>query len=133
MEHRDARSLSPDARRALRGRAIRAVEHAGLSKAAAARAYRRDGPAALAGAARGRRPKPLLTPDQAARLRAALTAEAPDEAGLAETPWTRAAVGDWAARERTVRRSRRVWGRRLRAKGLPPQKPARHAYQRASG
>jgi transposase len=144
MEHRDARSLSPDAQRALRERVIRAVEHQGLSKAAAARAfglnrstvsgwwaaYRRDGPAALAGAPRGRKPKPLLAPDQEARLLAVLTAQAPDEVGLAETLWTREAVGDWAARALKVQRSRWVWGRWRRAKGFTPQKPARRASQR---
>ncbi|MBY0512358.1 MAG: winged helix-turn-helix domain-containing protein [Gemmataceae bacterium] len=54
----------------------------------------------------------------------------PDEVGLGEALWTRDAVATWAARERGVRRTRRVWGRWLEARGLTPQKPARRAYER---
>jgi transposase len=144
MEIPDARSLHPDAQQALRQRVVHAIESEGLSIAAAARtfgvhrstasawynAYRRTGPPALQARPRGRRPKPLLTADQEARLLATLRDKTPDQLGLAETLWTREAVADWAARELGVERSRWVWGRWLKARGFTPQKPARRAYER---
>ena len=144
MDIQDARTLHPAAQQALRERVVHAVEAEGLSIAAAARAcgvnrssasgwvnaFRRRGPAALAARPRGRRPQPLLPADQQARLLAVLTAQAPDQVGLAETLWTRDAVADWAARELGVRRSRWVWGRWLKARGFTPQRPARRACER---
>jgi transposase len=143
MDPPDARSLPPAAQQALRERAVAAVL-GGLSRAEAARRFgvrrqavsrwvaraRRDGPAALAARRRGQKPRPLLAPDQEARLLAALTEKTPEEVGPAETLWTREAVGDWAARELRVKRSRWVWGRWLRAQGFTPQKPARRAIER---
>lgn len=144
MEITDARSLPPEAQRALRERVVHAIEARGLSIAEAARTfgvhrstagawyndYLRRGADALAARPRGRKPKPSLDPDQEARLLDTLRREAPDQLGLAETLWTRDAVAAWAARELGVRRSRRVWGRWLKAHGLTPQVPARRAYGR---
>jgi transposase len=144
MDVSDARSLSPDAQHALRERVIRAIEGQGLTVSAAARTfgvhratasdwwnrYRRGGAAALVGRTRGAKPRPLLTPEQTARLLAVLREKTPDAVGLGEALWTREAVAAWAARELGVRRTRWVWGRWLKARGLTPQKPARRAYER---
>src|SRR4051794_18252118 len=144
MEIPDARSLPPAAQQALRERVVHAVTAEGLSIAEAARsfgvhrstasgwynAYRRGGAAALAAKARGRRPAPLLTAGQEARLSGVLRDKTPDGVGLPDTLWTRDAVADWAARELGVRRTRWVWGRWLKAKGFTPQRPARRAYER---
>ena len=144
MEVPDARSLSPEAQEALRERVVHAILTEGRSITEAARtfgvhrgtasrwysAYRRQGAPALAAKARGRRPTPLLDPQQEARLLEVLRANTPDQFGLPDTLWTREAVADWAAAHLGVRRSRWVWGRWLRAKGFTPQKPARRAYER---
>ncbi len=144
MEVPDARSLSPEAQEALRQRVVRAIAAEGMGITEAARAfgvhrgtasrwyhaYRRQGDAALAARTRGRKPTPLLTPEQEARLLAVLKGRAPDQLGLADTLWTREAVAEWAARDLRVARSRWVWGRWLRAQGFTPQRPSRRAYER---
>jgi transposase len=144
MEIPDARSLSPEAQEALRERVVHAIGTQGMSITGAARtfgvhrgtasrwysAYRRQGAPALAAQTRGRRPTPLLDPQQEARLLEVVRANTPDQSGLPDTLWTREAVADWAAAHLGVRRSRWVWGRWLRAKGFTPQKPARRAYER---
>src|SRR6266571_1255384 len=143
MEIQDARKLSPEAQQALRERVIYALDGQGLSVSAAARSfgihratvsewwnrYRRLGGAALVAKKRGAKPKPLLTPDQEARLLGVLREKTPDELGLGEALWTRDAVAEWAARELGVTRSRWVWGRWLNSQGFTPQKPARRAYE----
>jgi len=143
MERPDARTLSPEAQQALRGRVVHAVESQGLSQAAAARLFgvhrstvgewlaadRRRGPAALRARRRGPKPRPLLAPGQHDALWRVLTTATPDRVGLGEALWTREAAAAWAARELGVRRSRWVWGRWLKAQGFTPQKPARRAYE----
>jgi transposase len=143
MEIPDARSLPPGAQQALRQRVVHAIaeERMGIAQAADAfgvhrstasawyNAYRRHGAAALTAKTRGRKPQPLLTPPQQARLLDVLKAHTPDQLGLAETLWTRDAVAAWAARELGVARSRWVWGRWLKAHGFTPPKPARRAYE----
>ena len=143
MERPDARTLSPEAQQALRGRVVHAVESQGLSQAAAARLFgvhrstvgewlaadRRHGPAALRARRRGPKPRPLLAPGQHDALWRVLTTATPDRVGLGEALWTREAAAAWAARELGVRRSRWVWGRWLKAQGFTPQKPARRAYE----
>ena len=62
--------------------------------------------------------------------RSGIETDTPDRLGLPDTLWTRDAVADWAARVLSVRRSRWVWGRWLKAHGFTPQKPARRAYER---
>lgn len=144
MKIPDARSLSSEAQQALRQRVVAAIVTEGLSITKAAtlfgvhrctvsgwyHAYRRHGSTALAAKTRGRKPKPLLTPQQERMLLQTLTDKTPDQVGLAETLWSREAVADWAARERGIRRSRWVWGRWLRAHNFTPQRPARRAYER---
>src|SRR5689334_4172509 len=109
---RDARCLSPEALDALRERAIAAIL-GGMSQTEVARvfnlnrvtvsgwwgAYRSGGAAALLSQARGRKPRQLLTPDQAERLRHAVVDHRPDELGLPFTLWTQRAVEMWAERE----------------------------------
>jgi transposase len=142
MDIQDARSLPPEAQQALRERVVRAVA-GGMSRTDAAdafgvcrqtvsrwwNAYRRRGPAALPARKRGPKARPLLAPEQRARLWHVLTTRAPDQVGLGEALWTREAVAAWAARELGVERSRWVWGRWLKAQGFTPQKPARRAYE----
>src|SRR5438067_195313 len=144
MDIPDARTLSPDAQQALRQRVVRAIQQQGLSVSAAARAFgvhratvsdwwnrsQRHGPDCLVARRRGPKPRPLLEPDQEARLLEVLTGHTPDQVGLAEALWTRDAVAAWPARELKVTRSRWVWGRWLKAKGCTPQRPARRAYDR---
>src|SRR5207302_1805319 len=129
----DARSLPPEAQQALRERVVRAVA-GGMSRTDAAdafgvcrqtvsrwwNAYRRRGPAALPARKRGPKARPLLAPEQRARLWHVLTTRAPDQVGLGEALWTREAVAAWAARELGVERSRWVWGRWLKAQGFTP-------------
>jgi transposase len=143
MEIPDARSLSPEAQEALRQRVVHAIVTEGRSITEAARiggvhrgtasrwvnAYRRHGEDTLAARTRGRKPTPLLTPQQEGRLLDALTNRTPDQLGLPDTLWTRDAVADWAARELGVERSRWVWGRWLKAHHFTPQRPARRAYE----
>jgi transposase len=143
MDTPDARSLPPEAQQALRERVIAAIEHEGLTRAEAARvfgvhrctvsgwwnAYRRQGTGALRARRRGPEPRPLLTAEQHRRLWHVLTTATPDQVGLGEALWTRAAVAAWATRDLGVRRSRWVWGRWLKAQGFTPQKPARRAYE----
>lgn len=140
---RDARSLPAEALDALRERAVAAIL-AGMSQTEVARtfslnrvtvsgwwgAYRSGGPATLFSRVRGRKPRELLTPDQAERLRQAVTDHSPDEFGLPFTLWTRGAVGLWAERELGVRRCRSVWGRWLRANNFTPQKPVCQHWER---
>ena len=60
-------------------------------------AYQRHGADALLSRRRGRKPRPLLQPNQQERLLGVVRDRAPDQLGLPETLWTRAAVADWAA------------------------------------
>jgi transposase len=143
METPDARSLPPAARQALGQRVIHAREAERLSQADAARtfhvhrsivskwwnAYRAAGAGALAARRRGRAPRPLLAPEQEARLLAVLVGTTPKAHGLSGQPWTRDPVADWAACALGLRRWRHVWGRWLKARGLTPQKPARRAVE----
>lgn len=143
MKIPDARALSAEAQQALRQRVVAAIVAEGLSISEAAtlfrvhrctvsgwyNAYRRHGDSALAAQTRGRKPKPLLTPDQERTLLETLTGKTPDQVGLAETLWTRETVADWAALNLGVRRSRWVWGRWLKSHNFTPQRPARRAYE----
>jgi transposase len=144
MKAPDARSLSPEAQQALRQRVVAAMQAQGLRPAQAARlsglhratvgrwwkAYRRYGPDALLSRKRGRKPKPLLQPDQQQHLLGVVRARTPDQLGLPQTLWTRSAVAEWARGELGVLRSVATWGRWLKAVGYTPQKAARRAYER---
>jgi transposase len=135
--------LSPEALDALRERAVAAIL-GGMSQTEVARvfnlnrvtvsgwwgAYRSGGPAALLSRTRGRKPRQLLTPDQAERLRRAVAEHRPDEFGLPFTLWTQRSVGVWAERELGIRRSQWVWGRWLRANNFSPQKPVCQDWER---
>lgn len=144
MKPPDARSLSAEAQQALRQRVVAAMQAQTPRPAQAARlfgvhrstagrwwkAFRRDGPGGLEGRRRGRKPKPLLRPDQRDSLLAAVRTRTPDQLGLPEALWTRAAVADWARAELGVGRSASAWGRWLKAQNYTPQKAARRAYER---
>src|SRR5262249_41761563 len=94
------------------------------------KAFQRHGPDALLSQRRGRKPKPLLHPDQETRLLGVVRAHNPDQLGLPDSLWTRAAVADWATQQLGIRRSVSTWGRWLRGHGYTPQKAARRAYER---
>src|SRR5262249_17981161 len=130
MKPLDARSLPPQAQQALRRRVIHTMQDQCLRPAQAARlfglhratvgpwwkAFQRHGPDALLSRRRGRKPRPLLDPDQEERLLSAVRTRTPDQLGLPETLWTRAAVADWATQQFGVRRSVSTWGRWLRGR-----------------
>ncbi len=143
MKPQDARSLSADALDALRERVAAAVA-GGMSQSAAARVFavhrsavNRWCRAAAAGGSdalktrkRGRKPGGgPLTPNQEAVLLEVIRTRHPDDLGLSDALWTRAAVGEYAAARFGVRKSRWVWGRWLRRHDFTPQRPARRAYQ----
>jgi transposase len=143
MKAKDARSLSPDAQQDLRERVIQAIETQGLSPTAAAQlfglhrctvstwyhAYRRQGAEVLASQPRGRKPKPLLSAVEAAKLTEVWTRQTPEDFGLADTLWTRETIAAWAAQELGLQRTRWVWGRWLKAHGITPQKPSKRAWE----
>jgi transposase len=143
MKPQDARSLSPDALDALRERVVAAVT-GGMSQSRAAQVFSvhrsavnrwcqaaaAGGPAALKTRKRGRKPGGgPLTPNQEAVLLEVIRTRHPDDLGLSDALWTRAAVGEYAAERFGVRKSRWVWGRWLRRHNFTPQRPARRAYQ----
>jgi transposase len=141
MKSSDARSLSPQAQQALRQRVVHAMQDQRLRPAQAARlfglhratvgrwwkAFQRDGPNALLGRRRGRKPRSLLRPDQETRLLGIVRAHTPDQLGLPETLWTRAAVADWVTQQLGVCRSVSTWGalaarpRLHTSEGRPPR------------
>jgi transposase len=142
MKVADARSLSAEAKEALRKRAVRAVLDGKTHREAArlfgvtrttvtrwVRQYDEAGEAGLVGQRLGRPEQPTLGEADAARITDLVSDHTPDELGLPFSLWTREAVGQLIERECGVSRS--VWtvGRYLRRWGLSPQKPARRAYE----
>ena len=142
MTPQDARSLSADALDALRERVVAAIA-GGMTQVEAARVFAvhrsavnrwcraaGGGAAALKTRKRGRKPGGgPLAPAQEAELLDAIRTRHPDDLGLSDALWTRAAVGEYAAARFGVRKSRWVWGRWLRRHDFTPQRPARRAYQ----
>lgn len=147
-EYVDARSLSDEAREALRMRAVRAVL-GGMRKVDAAEAfgvhpnvigrwmrrYDEGGWEGLRERRKGRRPGEQLTlaPVWRDRLVAVMREHTPDELGLAGFHgrlWTRAAVAELIFQRVGVRLEVTTVGRYLRRWGLSPQKPARRALER---
>jgi transposase len=141
---RDAWCLSPAAQEDLRRRVVAAVK-AGMSQAAAARAFQvapktvwrwvdafdRRGNRALNAGQRGRRAgeQKALTARQQGQLRRAVVHKCPDQVALPGLVWTRAQVRqlvrDWFG----VDLSLVTIGKYLRSWGLSPQKPVRRAYE----
>lgn len=142
MEVRDARSLTADAKEALRRRAVKAVlegltheeaaRHSGVTRTTVTRwvkQYAEQGEAGLATQRLGRPSHPALEETEAALITDLVSGHPPDELGLPFHLWTREAVGQLIKQECGVSRS--VWtvGRYLRSWGMTPQKPVRRAFE----
>jgi transposase len=142
VDVQDGRSLSAEAKEALRKRAVRAVLEGATHEEAATlfgvargtvtrwmKQYDAQGEAGLAAKRIGRPPQPTLSEAQATLITDLVCRHPPDELGLPFHLWTREAVGQLIERECGVFRS--VWtvGRYLRQWGLSPQKPVRKAFE----
>jgi transposase len=145
MQKRDARSLSPDAKEALRKRAVDAVIHSGLKQCDIAKAfgvsayivsqwvkrYRADGEQALN--ARKKGPEKgsglLLTAKQASTMRQLILDKCPEQLKLPFFLWSREAVRELIFRNCGVTVSINTVGNYLRAGGFTVQKPVRRAYE----
>lgn len=145
MPTSDARSLAPQAKEALRTRAVQAYLAGGMTQAQVAAAfsvhrsaltkwlaaYRTDGDAALVarpkGPAKGTRT--LLTPKQAAMIRQLIIDKCPEQLKLPFYLWTREAVQELILRKCDVAVSINTAGNYLRAWGFTVQKPVRRAYE----
>lgn len=141
----DARSLSPQAKEALRKRAVQAYLAGGMTQTQVAvafsvhrsaltkwlAAYRKDGEAALdarpKGPAKGSRT--LLTPKQAAMIRRLIIGKCPEQLKLPFFLWSREAVQELILRKCGVAVSINTAGNYLRAWGFTVQKPVRRAYE----
>jgi transposase len=141
---RDARTLESSALHLLRRQVVQAVRD-GMSQTEAARTFgeslravskwrqldREGGLRALMLKRRGRRPGGgRLSPMRAARIRATIVGQMPDQLKLPFYLWTRAAVASLIQREYGTAVSLVTVGRYLKAWGMRPQKPVRRAYER---
>ena len=145
MPTSDARSLAPQAKEALRKRAVQAYLAGGMTQAQVAAAfgvhrsaltkwlaaYRAEGEAALTarpkGPAKGTRT--LLTPKQAAMIRQLIVDKCPEQLKLPFFLWSREAVQELILRKCGVAVSINTAGNYLRAWGFTVQKPVRRAYE----
>lgn len=96
------------------------------------KAEKAEGPSALIGKKRGRRPgeqKPL-TSDEEAKVRKLVADKCPDQLKLPFALWTREAVALLIERKTTKRLSLKVVGRYLKSWGMTPQRPMRRATER---
>lgn len=140
----DARTLGAAAQQLLRRQVVQAV-CSGMTQTAAARTYgaslravsnwvrldRKGGLRALTLKRRGRRiGGGLLNEKQAARIRALIVGQMPDQMKLPFYLWTRAAVAALIRRTYGLAVSLVTVGRYLKAWGMSPQKPMRRAYER---
>jgi transposase len=91
-----------------------------------------QGPAALEGKTRGRRPgeQKALWPEAEARIRRLIADKCPDQLKLPFALWTREAVGDLIAFETGLRLSLSAIGGYLRSWGFTAQRPVRRATER---
>jgi transposase len=141
--HKDARSLSPQAQEALRLRAVQAIQD-GMKQAEAVRVFgvsraaigkwmkqvREGGTKTLKAKPRGRpKGRSRLLAWQAAQVVRSITDRTPDQLKLPFVLWTREAVAALIEQRSGLRLS--VWtvGRLLAHWGLTPQKPARRAWE----
>lgn len=145
MERVDARTLSPEAKEALRKRAVTAVlsgmkqkdvaRAVGVSAYAVClwmRAYREGGEASLAAKKKGP-PKGAgkkLAAVQERQVRESVVGKCPDQLKLPFVLWTREAVRELVLRRYGIRLGLSTVGNYLRAWSLTPQKPVRRAYER---
>jgi len=145
--NKDGRSLSPEAREALRIRAVRAVREKGMSQTQVIKTmgvgrtslhewlcrYDCGGYDALKSKAVGRKAgHTALSQRQQGVIRRAITDKHPDQLKLPFVLWTREAVQRLIARRYGVTVALKTVGNYLRRWGLTPQKPVRQAYERCS-
>lgn len=142
MGEMDARSLSAEAKEALRIRTVRAVM-GGLTQTKAAevfsvkrqtvnrwcQSYLRRGKVALQAKRLGRPKSSTLKGYRAALAARLIGQKCPDELGLSQCLWTRKAVAEFLAERFGHRVSLSTAGRYLRRWGFTPQKPVRRAFQ----
>lgn len=95
-------------------------------------AERTNGPSALVGKKRGRRPgeQKALTSDEDHKIRRLIIDKCPDQLKLPFALWTREAVAVLIERKATKRLSLKVVGRFLAAWNMTPQRPMRRALER---
>ena len=95
-------------------------------------AERTNGPSALAGKKRGRRPgeQKALTVDEEHKIRRLIIDKCPDQLKLPFALWTREAVAVLIERKTAKRLSLKVVGRYLAAWNMTPQRPMRRATER---
>ena len=145
MNKIDARKLSPDALKALRGQAMRLRQELGLPWREIARVmglntttvfgwaqrYAAEGDAGLVSRKRGRTylSGRTLTLPQEWVLRTILTTQAPSTRGLPFTLWNRRAVHDLIEVEFGVDMPIRTVGEYLKRWGYTPQRPTRQALE----
>lgn len=142
---RDFRKLDPKAQAEARRNAVAMVK-SGMKRTAVAKiigvnrrfvgewveAEAKDGPAALHGKRRGRRPgeQKALTSEEEAKIRRLVADKCPDQLKLPFALWTREAVAVLIERKTTKRLSLYVVGRYLKSWGMSPQRPVRRATER---
>jgi transposase len=145
MEHRDARTLSPEAQEALRKRAVEAHVLGGMKQKDVAIAfgvsayivsqwvkrYRAAGEAALDARPKGpaKGSGMLLSSRQAKAIRQLVIDKCPEQLKLPFFLWTRDAVRELIASKYGIRVSIRTAGNYLREWGFTVQKPTRRAYE----
>lgn len=142
---RDFRKLDPAAQAEARRIAVALVK-SGKTRIEAAKAVgvnrrfvgewvaaeRAQGPSALQGRKRGRRPgeQKALTHEEEEKIRKLITDRCPDQLKLPFALWTREAVAVLIERKTTKRLSLKVAGRYLASWGMSPQRPMRRATER---
>lgn len=141
----DGRYLSPDAKEALRLRAVHAVRVQGMKQVQVIRtmgvsktalyewlcAYDSGGEAAIKGKPVGRRPgHTRLNTRQQNSIRNAVMGKHPDQLKLPFVMWNRAAVQRLIAQRYHVTLSLRAVGNYLKRWGMTPQKPLKRAYEK---
>lgn len=139
----DTRTLSSEAKEALRMRAIEAVlkgkkqmevaETLGVTRQAVGRwwkTYQESGFKGLKAKKVGRRKGGKLHPWQAAQTAKIVIDRHPEQVKLPWALWTREAVGDLILDKFNIRLSRWTVGRYLKRWGFTPQKPIRKAYEK---
>jgi transposase len=142
MDRQDARSISPEAQKTLRFRAVKAtlegrrqkdvVAIFDISQAALTKwlkLYRQGGKAALIPHKRGRRKSIQLEGWQAAQTVRTITDRCPDQVKLPWVLWTRDAVAQLIKERFGITVSRWTAGRYLKRWGFSPQKPVKRALE----
>jgi transposase len=96
------------------------------------KAEKAQGPSALEGRRRGRRPgeQKALSHDEETKIRKLVADKCPDQLKLPFALWTREAVAVLIERKTTKRLSLKVVGRYLKSWGMTPQRPMRRATER---